>query len=60
MLGLFRAELKEIVLGNTRFVELGIFVVALFLLRKFKMNAITIILGSVVVGTIIYAFIGAI
>lgn len=60
MLGLFRAELKEIVLGNTRFVELGIFVVALFLLRKFKMNAITIILGSGVVGTIIYAFIGAI
>lgn len=60
MLGLFRAELKEIVLGNIRFVELGIFVVALFLLRKFKMNAITIILGSGVVGTIIYAFIGAI
>ena len=38
--------------------ELIIFVIALFLLRKFKMNAITIILGSGVVGTIIYAIIG--
>ncbi|MGN0393791.1 MAG: chromate transporter [Coprococcus sp.] len=59
MLGLFQAEIKEIVLGNIRFVELGIFVVALFLLRKFKLNAITIILGSGVVGTIIYALMGA-
>lgn len=58
MLGLFQAELKEIVLSNIRVVELIIFVIALFLLRKFKMNAITIILGSGVVGTIIYAIIG--
>ena len=58
MLGLFQAELKEIVLSNIRIVELIIFVVALFLLRKFKVNAITIILGSGVVGTIIYAIIG--
>ena len=58
MLGLFQAELKEIVLSNIRVVELIIFVIALFLLRKFKVNAITIILGSGVVGTIIYAIIG--
>ena len=55
MLGLFQAELKDVVLGNIRYVELGIFVVALFLLRKFKVSAISIILGSGVVGTIIYA-----
>lgn len=36
-----------------------IFVVALFLLRKFKLNAITIILGSGVVGTIVYTLMGA-
>ena len=60
MLGLFQAELKNVVLGNIRFVELAIFVVALFLLRKFKVNAISIILGSGVVGTIIYAFMGKI
>ena len=33
MLGLFQAELKDVVLGNLRYIELVIFVVALFLLR---------------------------
>lgn len=60
MLGLFQAEWGEIVWSNIRYVELGIFAVALFLLRKFKMNAITIILGSGVVGTLIYVLMGAI
>ncbi len=60
MLGLFQAELQEIVLENIRFVELGIFVVALFILRKFKVSAITIILGSGVVGTLIYWLLGAV
>lgn len=60
MLGLFQAEIHEIVLGDIRVVELGIFTAALFLLRKFKANAITIILGSGVVGTVIYALMGAI
>lgn len=41
-------------------VELGIFAVALFLLRKFKVNAISFILGSGVIGTVIYALLGAI
>ncbi len=59
MLGLFQAELEAVVLGNFRYVELMIFVVALFLLRKFKLNAITIILGSGVVGTIVYTLMGA-
>jgi len=60
MLGLFQAELEAVVLGNLRYVELIIFVVALFLLRKFKLNAITIILGSGVVGTIVYTLMGAV
>lgn len=60
MLGLFQAELQDVVLRNIRWVELGIFAVALFLLRKYKVNAITIILGSGVVGTVIYALLGAI
>ncbi len=59
MLGLFQAELEAVVLGNLRYVELMIFVVALFLLRKFKLNAITVILGSGVVGTIVYTLMGA-
>lgn len=60
MLGLFQSEIQDAVLSNLRVVELGIFVAALYLLRKFKMNAITIILGSGVVGTVIYALMGAI
>ncbi|WWR15617.1 chromate transporter [Lachnospiraceae bacterium JLR.KK008] len=60
MLGLFEAEIDEIILADVRIVELAIFIVALFLLRKFKTNAITIILGSGVVGTIVYALMGAI
>lgn len=60
MLGLFQAELQEIVLSNIRLVELGIFGAALFILRKFKVSAVVIILGSGVSGTIIYALIGAV
>lgn len=59
MLGLFQAELGEIVLSNLRIVELVIFVVALVILRKYKVSAIAIILGSGVVGTLIYTLLGA-
>lgn len=60
MLGLFQAELQDIVLSNIRYVELAIFIVALYILRKYKASAIAIILGSGVVGTAIYAVMGAI
>lgn len=60
MLGLFQAEIGEIVTGNIRVVELCIFLVALFLLRKYKVNPIMIILGSGVVGTIIYELMGVV
>lgn len=60
MLVLFQAEIHEAVPGNIRIVELGIFAAALFLLRKYKVNAITIILGSGVVGTLIYVLLGAV
>lgn len=60
MLGLFQAELPEIVVSNLRYVELGIFVVALVILRKFKVSAVAVILGSGVIGTVIYALMGAI
>lgn len=60
ILGLFQAEWQEIVLSNIRYVELAIFAAALFLLRKYKVSAIAVILGSGVVGTVIYAALGAI
>ncbi len=60
MLGLFQAELRDAAIGNLRLVELGIFAAALFLLRKFKISAVAVILGSGVVGTVIYALLGAV
>ena len=60
MLGLFQTDLFSASMENFRFVEFGIFIVALFLLRKYKMNAISIILGSGIVGTLIYTFMGVV
>ena len=60
MLALFQSEIQNLVVENFRIVEFVIFAVALFLLRKYKMNAITIILGSGVVGTIVYTVINLI
>ncbi len=58
MLGLFGTDIFSASIKDIRFVELGIFAVSLFVLRKFKANAIVIILGSGVVGTIIYLLLG--
>ncbi len=60
MLGLFQAELGDIILREVRVVELVIFVLSLVILRKFKVSAITIILGSGVVGTAGYTLMGAV
>lgn len=59
MLGLFQAELPNIVLKDIRWIELGIFAAALFILRKYKASAIAIILGSGVAGTVLYVLTGA-
>ena len=59
MLGLFQAELPDIVLSDIRWIELGIFAVSLFILRKYKASAIAIILGSGIVGTVLYTLSGA-
>lgn len=55
ILALFNGS--EIILSDFKWVEFVIFAVCLFVLQKFKTNAITIILGSGVVGTLVYAFI---
>lgn len=61
MLALFNSSFAAASLSNLRFIELGIFAAAFFLLRKFKnkVGAIQIILGSGVVGTGIYLLCGA-
>ncbi len=59
MLGLFQSDIFSATLSNLRIVELVIFLAALFILRKYKASAISIILGSGVVGTLIYVILGA-
>lgn len=56
ILGLFGSTANMANLSNFRIIEFIIFVVSLFLLRKFKdkFGAISIILGSGVVGTLLY------
>ena len=58
LLGLFQSDLSGVVLSNFRWIEGVIFVGALVLLRKFHLNAITVIFGSGVVGTAAYLLLG--
>ena len=60
MLGLFQSDLSSAVLSNFRPLEAVLFVGGLFLLRKYRFNAIAIIFGTGVVGTIAYSLMGAI
>lgn len=60
MLALFQVELGKLILSDIRWVEFAIFAGALYLLRKHKVNAIAIILGSGVAGTAVYALMGVI
>lgn len=60
MLGLFQSDFFSAQMENLHVVELCIFAVSLFLLRKFKISAVAIILGSGVIGTIVYQIINAI
>lgn len=55
LIGIFRNGV--IAMENIQMVEVLLFGVCLFLLRKYKANPIAIILGSGVVGTAIYMFI---
>lgn len=60
VLALFQTDLFSAKIEDLRYVEFGIFGVSLFILRKFKANAIMIIFGSGVVGTVIYMILGVI
>ena len=56
-LGLFGSDTSSVVFSDIRWIEFGLFVGGLYLLRKYKMSAITIIFGSGVIGTLLYALI---
>lgn len=53
-LAVFKNGSVDFALSNLNWIEIALFAVCLFLLRKYKIGAIKIILGSGVVGTILY------
>lgn len=59
LLGLFQSDIGNIRFENFHVVEFVLFVVGLFILRKWKVSAISVILGSGVIGTIIYVIMDA-
>lgn len=60
LLALFNSDIRSLNSGDFRIIEFGLFVGCLYLLRKYKANAIYIILGSGVVGTAMYLIQGVI
>lgn len=56
-LAVFRNGKVDFSPDNLKFLEIALFAGCLFLLRKFKLGAIKIILGSGVVGTLLYLLI---
>ena len=59
ILGLFNSDIHNIVLSNFRWLEFGLFIGGFIILRKFKVNAVGIILGTGVVGTVLQLIINA-
>ena len=59
-LAIFHNEQVDFALDNLKFIEIGLFFICLYLLRRFKLGAIQIILGSGVVGTLLYFVVPAI
>ena len=57
VLGIFRTDIFPASVSDVRIVEVIIFIVALIILRKRKASAIAVILGSGVIGTLIYTLI---
>lgn len=53
-LALFQAQKTDIILSNFHIIEALLFIGGIIVLRKFKANAILVILGSGVIGTIAY------
>lgn len=54
LLALFNDDKSSLVMSDFRIIEFMLFAGSLFALRKFKINAITIIFSSGVIGTILY------
>lgn len=59
MLGLFQADIHSFQIQDFRVIECVIFLVGLFILRKYHVSAIRVIFGSGIVGTLLYLAAGA-
>lgn len=60
VLALFNANFSNIVLTDFRWLEFGLFIGGFFILIKYKANAVSIIIGTGVVGTALQMMINAI
>ena len=60
VLALFNTDFNNIVLKDFRWLEFGLFICGFIILRKYKVSAVKIILGTGVVGTILQFTINAI
>ena len=58
MLGLFQADIRSFQWADFRWIEFVIFGGCLFVLRKWKLSAVSVILGSGIVGTLVYLLAG--
>lgn len=54
LLALFNGGFAEASAANFHIIEFGLFCAGLFCLRKYKLNAISVIFGSGVIGTLLY------
>lgn len=54
LLALFNGGFAQATPANFRIIEFGLFCAGLVCLRRFKMNAISVIFGSGVIGTLLY------
>lgn len=59
ILAVFKNGQVDFTPANLKWIEIGIFAVCVFLLRKYKIGAIKIILGSGIVGTLLYLLLPA-
>ena len=53
ILALFNTDFNNIIIANFRWLEFGLFVGGFFILRKFKVSAIHIIIGTGFIGTVL-------
>jgi chromate transporter len=60
VLALFNTDFNNIVLSEFRWLEFILFIGGFIVLRKYKLNAVTIILGTGIVGTTLQIIINAI